>query len=67
MPVGLRANVVENDDGSYTVLVNAKLSDEMQREKYQHELNHIVRKDFNNSNVNQIEFDAHGINSKEII
>ena len=67
MPVGLRANVVENDDGSYTIFVNAKLSDEMQKEKYKHEINHIVRNDFYNSNASQIEFDAHDINSKEII
>ena len=36
-----RACCVENEDGTYTVLVNARYSDEQIREKFPHEVRHM--------------------------
>lgn len=51
--------VVQNEDGSYTVLINAKLSQDGQLKAYQHALNHIDNGDFEKSDVQSIEFQAH--------
>lgn len=37
---------VRNNDDSYTILINARLSDVMQREVYDHEIAHIDNGDF---------------------
>lgn len=41
--------VVPNDDGTYSVYINANVTDERQREAYLHELGHIEAGDFYNS------------------
>lgn len=43
--------VVQNEDGSYTVLINAKLSQDGQLKAYRHALNHITNGDFEKSDV----------------
>lgn len=55
--------VVQNEDGSYTVLINAKLSQNGQLKAYQHALNHINNGDFEKSDVQDIEFQAHELSS----
>lgn len=55
----IRESVIKNDDDSYTVFINAKLTHEKQLEVYQHAVSHIKNEDFNKSNVDKIEFDAH--------
>lgn len=57
--------VVQNEDGSYTVLINAKLSQDGQLKAYQHALNHIENGDFEKSDVQSIEFQAHELKSVE--
>ena len=58
--------VVPNEDGSYTILINAKLSQEAQLKAYQHALNHIKNEDFEKYDVQDIEFQAHDLEkSKE--
>ena len=54
---------VENPDGSYTILINAKMSSERQKEAYLHALNHIENHDFEKDylSVQQIEAEAHGL------
>ena len=51
--------VVENEDSSYTILINAKLSQDGQLKAYQHALNHINNEDFEKSEVQSIEYRAH--------
>lgn len=51
--------VVENEDGSYTILINAKLSYSGRIEAYKHAMNHINNNDFQKENVQEIEFHAH--------
>ena len=51
--------VLQNEDGSYTVLINAKLSQDGQIEAYQHDLKHIDNGDFEKKDVQTIELQAH--------
>ena len=37
---------IKNDDGSYTILINAALSAQMQCETYDHEMEHINNGDY---------------------
>lgn len=54
---------VENADGSYTILINAKMSSERQKEAYLHAVDHIQNHDFEKDylSVQQIEAEAHGL------
>lgn len=54
--------VTPNEDGSYTVLINARMSYEAQRKALLHALGHILNDDFGKENVQQIEAAAHGLN-----
>lgn len=51
--------IIKNEDGSYTILINAKLSDRGQVLAYKHALKHIVNEDFEKENVQEIERHAH--------
>lgn len=53
--------VVLNEDGSYTILINARLSYEGQLRAYEHAMRHIRENDFNKDNVQAIEARAHEI------
>lgn len=55
-----REAVVENDDGSYTIFINAQLNYEQQLNSYCHAMKHIVGEDFYKENVQEIEALAHG-------
>lgn len=46
MPCHVRALTNANDDGSYTIIINARLSHEMQKSAVLHELMHIKGNDF---------------------
>lgn len=49
-----------NDDGSYTIFLNAQMSKEKQCDAYMHALGHILRLDFESgSNVDALEAYAH--------
>lgn len=51
--------VAENEDGSYTILINSRLSYEEQYRAYKHGMRHISENDFEKSNAQQIEAVAH--------
>lgn len=51
--------VTPNEDGSYTVLINCRLSDEQQKEAYLHALKHIHNNDFEKNCIQTIETEAH--------
>lgn len=57
--------VVQNEDGSYTVLINAKLSQDGQLKAYQHALNHINNDDFEKFDIQSIELKAHELKLSE--
>lgn len=60
-----REMVVSNEDGSYTILINAKLSQDGQLKAYQHALSHINDEDFEKTDIQSIEFRAHELESSK--
>ena len=46
--------------GGYTVYIDSRLTREKQVRSYQHALGHIVNQDFEKTDVQEIERDAHG-------
>ena len=58
-PTSAKEAVTENEDGSYTIFINAKLTHEKQLEAYMHALAHIMGSDFEKENADQVELMAH--------
>lgn len=53
--------VTQNDDGSYTVFLNARYSYDRQMEALEHGVRHVTNDDFSKTDVQQIEADAHSL------
>ncbi|MGP1349008.1 MAG: hypothetical protein ACTTK0_05120 [Stomatobaculum sp.] len=51
--------VTKNEDCTYSVFLNSRLSDLMLREAYEHAIKHIYNSDFEKENVQDIEVEAH--------
>lgn len=56
-----REMVIENEDTTYTIFINARLSYDGQLRAYEHAMKHIKENDFERSNVQEIEAVAHEI------
>lgn len=56
---GVPGSVWHNDDGSFSVFIDSKLSFERQQEVFKHELRHIFGNDFEKYDVQMIEYNAH--------
>ncbi len=54
-----REMVVKNEDGSFTILINSRLSHRGQLEAYHHAMSHIENNDFEKTDVQTIETAAH--------
>ena len=54
-PAGFHGMVIPNEDGSYTVLLDANDCQERRLEAYKHELDHILNGDFARPVVQTIE------------
>lgn len=52
--------VTENDDGSFSVFIDSRLSSDGQLREYEHALKHIENGDFQKPDVQLIEAAAHG-------
>lgn len=48
MPTTIKSTVTHNEDGSYTIFLNARIAQNQQADAYLHELQHILRLDFEN-------------------
>lgn len=48
-----------NEDGSYSIFINSRLSAVGQKEAYQHAMKHIENNDFQKTDVQEIEARAH--------
>ena len=59
MDVLVGEQVVKNNDDSYTIFLNARLSRERQLECYRHALLHINNEDFEKENADRIESNTH--------
>ena len=59
LPYAVHGLLRQNEDSSYTILLNSRDSWERNRQAYQHELNHLNRNDFRQGNVSVQEKEAH--------
>lgn len=60
MPARMHGLTVRNEDGSYTILINAGLSAETQCKAYDHEIGHINNHDYDQIyDVSKIEWMRH--------
>lgn len=59
MDTKIPEQLVKNDDDSYTIFLNAKLSQERRLKSYYHALTHIKQHDFEKESVQEIEAKAH--------
>ncbi|RGE14402.1 hypothetical protein DXB03_09380 [Lachnospiraceae bacterium OF11-28] len=55
MDTAVEEEVHPNEDGSFTIIIYARISQERQTCAYQHALAHIMRDDFSKFNVDEIE------------
>lgn len=55
MPSRVEEQIVFNEDGSFTIFINARLTQERQMLAYQHALIHIMQDDFSKDNADEIE------------
>ena len=60
MDVMIPEHLVKNNDDTYTIFLNARLSKESQLKYYYHALKHIIENDFSKDDVQKIEAEAHG-------
>lgn len=56
--------VTQNEDGSYSIFIDAHLSPQGQKKAYEHALEHIQGLDFEKQSVQEIELQAHHIFSE---
>ena len=61
MDTKIPEHLIKNDDDSYTVFLNARLSQESRIKSYYHTLQHIANDDFEKEDVQIIERKAHDI------
>lgn len=59
MDVLVSEQVLRNDDDSYTIFINSRLSHDRQLSAYVHAMRHILDNDFEKENADQIEIFAH--------
>lgn len=60
LPHSIRGFTKMNKDGSYTMLINARLNSEMQLQTYNHEMMHINNEDYDNRvDVDKTEYERH--------
>ena len=59
MDTKIPEHLVKNEDGSYTIFLNARLSQENLLKSYCHALKHIQKQVFSKENVQDIEYRAH--------
>lgn len=60
MPVKIKAYTAKNEDGTYTIILNSRMTHYQHLISYHHELTHIESGDYDIcNNVNMIELFAH--------
>ncbi|MDD3746979.1 MAG: hypothetical protein PHD70_10970 [Anaerostipes sp.] len=59
MDTMIKEQVVENEDGSYTIFLNSRHCFETQMKAYWHAIEHLNQKDFEKHDVDIIEQKAH--------
>lgn len=67
LPHNIPSLIHENDDCSYTIIVNQHLSDQAKKDAVIHELRHLKRGDLGaeGQDVNKIELDCHQMDGRK--
>ena len=65
MPIGMPEHIWKNSDDSFTLKLNAKYDQETLRAAFRHALKHIRNDDWQKSDVQQIEAQAHGLSEAQ--
>jgi|LFRM01.1.fsa_nt_gb hypothetical protein len=55
MPCRVRGLTHKNSDGTYTIILNSRLSYEQNLKTYMHELKHIKNNDFDKPDIEDVE------------
>lgn len=55
----IHEQVIYNEDGSFTILINSRIGNIAQMEAYQHAIAHIMNHDFDKPDADEIETLAH--------
>lgn len=55
----IKEAVTKNEDDSYTIFIESRLCKEEQNDAFLHAIKHILDNDFEKTDVNSIELDAH--------
>lgn len=58
LPDGTKEAVSSNEDGTFSIFINSKLSRDGQLRAYEHALRHIQRNDFHKEDVQAIEYNV---------
>lgn len=58
-PSKTKEAVTKNEDGTYTIFIDAALSRDEQQKRFRHAMRHILSDDFAKENVQDIEVLAH--------
>lgn len=66
LPSGINEMVTPCADGDYTVYLSARLDNAHRQRAYEHALKHIRNNDFQKTDVQQIEAEAHGLIAPEL-
>lgn len=66
LPTKEKEAVTKNEDGSFTIIINSKLSYKGQLLAYKHAMKHIQDNDFQKYNVQAIEASAHSIKTSNV-
>lgn len=61
MDTKIPEQIVKNQDDSYTIFLNSKLSHDEHLKSYSHALMHIRRNDFDKEDADRIENDTHNM------
>ena len=61
MDTKIPEQLIKNDDNSYTIFLNARLSQESRIKSYYHAMKHIFGNDFEKVDIDKIETDAHNV------
>ena len=61
MDTKIPEQLIKNDDNSYTISLNARLSQESRIKSYYHAMKHILGNDFEKIDIDKIETAAHNI------
>lgn len=61
MAYGIQEEIHKNHDDSYSIFLNSRYTNATLKKAFEHALNHIRRRDWEKTDVQEIEAEAHGI------